>query len=753
MSLHFFLGHTHDKPNRLEFPDKNTNPDYHARYAKYAISNSSTHLHNEFIRKTQVNKHFYKGKQWEFEEDLEAFLKDDTGQDRNRIKIVQNIVRPLIEQFRGNAIRMVINARVKSISKMSIKRMEDKLKEKLFLTDVANEMSSLFAERLRKEEALGKDRAETKRIFNNLYRDEYIDSMNKLLKFQRELNQYGKKQLTAAENLGLSGLVVLENYLHGGHNRTKVVPSENFFFDRSAIESDLTDCDHQGKLEWMTPSDIFERWQSVWRDTSAKKAIEDYVTSNSPSQLYHLGHNANTSQNGPRVPVYYVYWRDYDTYEYGYVTDEFGLPLLDKINFTEPGSEKPKWTDADLIDPPDTPKNRDLFGGKKKRNLVVDVLRRCIIIPSDVLGRQESSNEKPNDIICEFGAYPYQETNYMDPSNVKFPFKCQTWAYVDGEVLSPVDDVINPQRFINRIMSVTESQINNSGGAGFIYDKDAVDPQTGEAEIMRSVAQGKPVGLRSKGRGIPNMMTPYDATPKQGTYNMYTLVDQMKRFTQETTGVNDPLQGASTGPDQLVGVTELLIQRGSLLQEPFYYALADVFLQNFQFVATVVKRMYINNERELVIATDDSSAEIIKLAKDMYNEDFQAFVKRDNSDEILISAGNQQLQLFKEIGLIDEARFANLWNRSTPEDISRAIRDQAGDNIEAARLAQQQQSQQEAQLQEQLQSEQEQLSLEADRAEAQQAAERLAERQHDLDQIAAKSLGKISENLSKQSVV
>ena len=750
MSLHFFLGHTHDKPNRLEFPNKDTNPEYHARYAKYGISNSATQGHHDFIKKTQVNKHFYMGKQWEFKEDVEAFLKDDTGQERNRIKVVQNIVRPLIEQFRGNAIRMVINGRVKSVSKKSITRMDERLEEKLFLTDIANEMSPIFAERLRKEKAIGKNRPETRRIFKNLYRDEYVDSMNKLLKFQRELNEYGKKQLIAAQNLGLSGLVVLENFLHGGHNRTKVVPSENFFFDHSAIEPDLTDSDYMGKIEWMAPSDIFERWQSVWRDESAKKAIEAFVTTNSPSQFHGLGDNANSFHNGARVPVYHVYWRDYDTFEYGYVIDEFGYPLLDKINFTEEGSDKPRWTDTDLIEPPDTPINRELFGGKKKRNLVVDVLRRCIIIPSDVLGRQESASEKPNDIICEFGLYPYQETDYMDVSNVKFPFKCQTWAYVDGNILSPVDDVINPQRFINRIMSATESQINNSGGASFVYDKDAVDAQTGEADIMRSVNQGKPIGLRSKGRGIPNMFTSYDATPKQGTYNMFQLVEQMKKFTQETTGVNNPLQGAETGPDQLVGVTELLIQRGSLLQEPFYYALGDVFLQNFQFVATVVKRMYINNQRELVIATDDGSAEVITLAKDLYNEDFQAFVKRDNSDEILINAGNQQLQLFKEIGLLDEARFANLYGRSTPEDVSRAIRDQAGDNIEAARDQTEQTTKDNALIQQQLEEEQGQEQIERERQESVVAADKLADRQQEIDAIAAKSIGKISENRAKQ---
>ena len=56
------------------------------------------------------------------------------------------------------------------------------------------------------------------------------------------------------------------------------------------------------------------------------------------------------------------------------------------------------------------------------------------------------------DLMNDFGLAPHQETEWNDLSNVKFPFKCFTWGYVDGEIMSPVDDAINPQRLINRIL-------------------------------------------------------------------------------------------------------------------------------------------------------------------------------------------------------------------------------------------------------------------------------------------------------------
>ena len=67
------------------------------------------------------------------------------------------------------------------------------------------------------------------------------------------------------------------------------------------------------------------------------------------------------------------------------------------------------------------------------------------------------------------------------------------------------------------------------------------------------------------------------------------------------------------------------------MQEPFYHALASVFVQMHQYTATVGKTLYIDNERELAIAVGDDGVEIIQLSTDMRNEDFRVFIKRDNS--------------------------------------------------------------------------------------------------------------------------
>ena len=117
-----------------------------------------------------------------------------------------------------------------------------------------------------------------------------------------------------------------------------------------------------------------------------------------------------------------------------------------------------------------------------------------------------------------------------------------------------------------------------------------------------------------------------------------------------------------------------MIERGSLMQEPFYKAIESIFMQMFEMGCTVGKAIAIENEEQLIIATGDEGSEIIKMSKDMINEDFALSVKRDNSDEQLKNTANTQLFQFKEMGMIDETIYANMYNRSKPDDVATAIR-------------------------------------------------------------------------------
>jgi hypothetical protein len=742
----FLIGDANLRPNMIE---DTKDEEYHLNFGRYCVGQANNQRHVDYVTKIRLNKDFYKTKQWSFDEDLEAFFKDENNQPRNRIKVINNIIRPMVENYRGNAVRMQINARVKSISPMAISRREKKLNEMLFYSRVANEEDNPFGDQLKKKLPIGNSDSETQEIFDNLYIDSYVQTMNSLLEYVSERNRFESMQQRIAEEMALSGIAIMKNYEYGGHQNFEFVESENFFWDRSGKEYNLTDAEFMGENPYLTTSQIFEENQDL--RTDQRQAIENYARQyHKVNMQYGAGSRGNVQsskyETGGRVPTFVTYWRDTQKYEYGYVLDEFGYPYLTKINFTYEGEDAPRYTDADLIEV-DTVRSREVLGGKLKKKIYVDIMRYCKFIPREVLASVSDSPEdaeKFKDIVFEWGIAPYQETESLEVNNVQFPYKCYCWGYIDGEVLSPVDDAISPQRMINRILSVAENQINNSRGAGTFYDKSMVDAQGGESELLRNMNQSRPVGINAKGRGIQNAVSQYDGTVKQGTMVLFNIVDVLNMQVQRMTGINEALKGENTGSDQLVGVTQLMIQRGSLMQEPFYNAVTEIFLQCYQSIATVGKRIYADNERELTMAVGDNGYKIIKITKDMSLEDFKCFVKRENTEEVLTRAGDQMLLQYLQLGLIDKDSYAVLVGRSSPDEIAMFMRKKAKDEREVARMTNIQNEEQMRNLEQKAAMEQQQQQQLINEQVAREDIKDLTDKKFKMKEIYAKELGSLA---------
>jgi hypothetical protein len=742
----FLISYGQNRPSVL---DDVKDTDYHVKWARFCVGQANNNYQSEYIERIKLNKRFYKGQQWVIGEDLEAFFKDDEGQDRNRIKIIKNQIRPMVEQYRGNAIRMTINARVKSISPLAITRKESRLSEMLFYSKLANQPDNPFAQSIKDKFPVGKNDGETEEIFENLYEDKYVEKMNYLLDFVSSRNKFEQKQVRIAEELALAGIAVVKNFEQNGHQNFQITESENFFWDRSAAEYDLSDSGFMGEVWYGDSPDIYEKYPNM--SSGDRQAVENFVQQWKKIGIQSGGTTRASSQqnkynSGSKIPVFRVYWKDSEKYEYGYVLDDSGYPYLTKINFVHEGEEEPRYTDKDLVEVK-TQRAKKLLRGKLKRKIFVDTMRFCEFIPKEIMASNESElDNKYSDIVLDWGLAPYQETENMDFNAVKFPYKCYCWGYVDGEVLSPIDDAINPQRFINRILSVTENQINNSRGSGIMYDKTALDPEGGEQEMLRNMNQSKPVGFKAKGLGMQNIVSSYDTTIKAGAMTMFNIVDIMKGYIQETTGVNEAMKGESTGGDQLVGVTELLIQRGSLMQEPFYNGITQIFLQCFESIATTGKRIYCDNERNLSAAVGEEGVKIIKISEDMKLEDFKCFVKRDNSDDMLVNAGNQMLMTLFQMQLIDDKIFSNLYDRATPSDVAFALRKAAKERQEIARMQKEQGDQQQAQAQEGMQQMMAQQQNQQHEQQAREDIMHLTDKKHDMAKEILKQMGKIAPN-------
>tara|TARA_R110001632_G_scaffold4007_5_gene17330 strand:- start:4813 stop:6891 length:2079 start_codon:yes stop_codon:yes gene_type:complete len=634
--------------------------------------------YRRFLDKCLINWSFFKGGdgQWIFDEDVESFFLDESGDIRNRLKWTKNVIKPMVQQYVGNAIRLSYDAKAECVSDFVINEREKKINELSFYHEVSDSfpwISTIIQEKAGIEETF----MESREMFFNMFVEDHEEDVNNLITFVVEDVNMDELKVQITRNLAICGLGIYKGFESGEIYDAEATNPLFFFWDLSAKKPDLTDSEYQGEWYYMDAPSLFEKYPKL--NKAQREGIEAYGRDD--NKTIHKVVNGMYTQAGGKVPVYEIYWKDVETREYGWVMDEFNYPYYTMINH-----EDSQFTDADLIEP-QTEKHKEELGDKKKHKIFVDVLRYCVLIPQEEIGVGHE------DIVLEYGIVPYQEKKLGDPSSVKFPYKCYTWVYDRGEILTPLDDVIDPQRFLNRTISVIESQMSNMRGTGTVISKSAVDPRDGELDTLRNMNASKPIFVDTDRVGsVQNAIGQYGTNIGNGTLQMFQVVSEVQKSIADVTGVNESMTGTGQTSDALVGVIEAQIQRGSLVQEPFYWALTSILKQAYEHISTVGKAVYFDNPRRLAMMVGDKGMKNIILTKDHLLQDYRIFIKRAESKEKGEEAGNQLLFTLLQSGLIDQNVFSNLFGRATPDRIAKEMRafvranNQAQNQIEKAQM-------------------------------------------------------------------
>jgi hypothetical protein len=658
--MQFLISHQQNKPNRVETSEELKDENYHIQYARWVIGTGLNQQHQDYLSRYNLNKNFYMNNQWCLEEDTELFFKDENNNDRNRLKVTQNYIQPMVEQYRGNAIRMSFDMKVANLSPLAKSRRERSLSRLLMYNYVAKKMPGFGDYMQENNMPMGADNAEVESKFNNLQSDLHVIAINRLLRYVKNINSLDEKKPDLALDVALAGIGIMEPYPYAGEWLfERVLPSE-FGWDRSAKSPTLADSDFFFKYADTSVTTLFERYQDMSIDQ--RRQVEEFAS----NILGRSRATGNMVEALGKIPVYKAIWRDLTVDTFGYVTDKFGQRVLGRLGYIEENETEPRYTFKDVVPFKDLTEfqKRVMKGGSTTR-LYVDLWRYCEFIPAEIL--PSSSMGKHSDVALEYGILPYQEPDLYRPTNMQVPFKVGTWSYVDGVCLSPVDVVINPQRMINRFLSVMENQINNSGGAGVVFDKDLLGG-TPEDEFRAKVMKGEAIGVYAKGRGVQNIVGRYDSTPKESVVAFSTLIEAFKQGIEQVTGVNEGIKGDTGNPDQLVGVMQLMIQRGSIIQEPFYQALTDIFKGCYQNIATSAKRYYIDHDAELIDAIGEDGAEILKLSKDMRWETMRVSLIRTMDVMNERVTVDSTLMAWVQFGLMDQPTIAKLIGKATMEE-------------------------------------------------------------------------------------
>ena len=731
MSYMFSTGRI--RPNKLTSKkDKH----YHREYAKFCLSSMSNYIYRRFINRCLINWSFYKGQdgQWIFDEDIEAFFLDESGDVRNRLKWTKNVIKPMVQQYVGNAIRLSYDAKAKCISDFVINKREEEL-AKLKALQKVGEAMPFFKDIIKQFAPIEDTELETEELFYNTFVENYETDVNNLIEFISNEINIDELKVQITRNLAICGLGIYKGYEAGDNYVAESVNPLFFGWDMSAKKPDLSDAEFMHDWYYMDSPSIFEKYPKITQEE--RELIESYSNSNTQNSMHKIVNGIYTIPGG-KVPVYEVYWKDVEKREYGWVMDEYGYPYYTMIN--DAASD---YTDKDLIEPV-TEKHKEEMNGKKKHTIYVDIIRYCIIIPQEEIGHGNG------DIILEYGILPYQEKNLYDPANVKFPYKCYTYIYDRGEVLTPLDDVIDPQRFLNRTLSVVESQMANMRGTGTVISKSAVDDRDGEADITRNINASKPIFVDTDRVGsVQNAIGTYGTNIGSGTLQLFQVIQSVQQSIQDVTGVNEAMTGTQGGSDVLVGVIEAQIQRGSLVQEPFYWALTSILRQAYEHMATVGKAIYHDNPRKLAIMVGDEGMSRIEITKDHLMQDYRIFIKRSETPEQGVNAANQLLFTLLQAGLIDQVIFANLFNRASPDLVADALRKYSRDKMMAQQQADKAANEGMAKGQAQQADMMAQMQQEQDQQKAEQIGMLDLQHQQKMDEISLKEAAKTERDIIK----
>lgn len=656
---------------------------YHLAHGTENASKVDATKINWYRNNYEVNRRMYAGDQW-FRPNEQTFLKDENNGELNRIQIVANMVRPVVEQYRGNAERLVISASVTSRTKRSKTRKELTMQRTILMGRIARTGPAMAEAIGRQGIPVGADDQQSRALADSMYQDRFISAATDLLTAVATLNDFEQQRREEAMHLALSGACFSETYIHGHHQRFRVTHPDEVVFDTDCKNIDFSDA-KQWTVQKYTPFTIICERHSISEENkeALEKALKSQVSTDG------MG---NGSLVGAGCLVTTTYWRDLTRAEKAYVKDENGQPKLVRINYVAPGETEPRYKDKDIIPPPDNAYAKKYFGTKDKLVGDAEVIRYCTYISqSNVPLVLPGSGDKKYDMVLDYGQDILQEVDPDETANVEFPMSGAAYAMLDGLIISPVNDLISPQLFKNRVMSVIEALVSQSGGTGAVFDASFIDPKMPLETLQRRRKNGQDIQLNSRGKGLPNVFGNYDDTPKAGVYAMAELLQMCDRIGQASTGVHEPMTGDPSGSNQLVRTTQMLIQRGSIMQEPYYAALALKTMQKYRSIISAGKTFYSMFPSKLEEVIGDEHAITIIASKAFLCEQLRCTVKRDNSEQQRIDQANELLTFFMSNQLISQSQFAELYNNAYVHDVTMALQQHAKDKEQMAKQMQQSQ--------------------------------------------------------------
>lgn len=671
----------------VEMPDPTIAPskkdkEYCNKKARF-YANRVSGVHIDWFRvQYGVNASFSRG-EWGIEEDRPAFMKDtQKKQYSSRKELSIPLAHPMVMRLCGQAASIEISAKCTSVTQNAATRREA-AKDRALAYSIAAQQGGYVMDATMAVTGYGPD--EEKSISDTVGADgtggTYVDQMqragNCILTEQERWNDYKYMKDSNANTVACSGMFAAHCRKDGTRLKWTFMHPYEYAWDTASNLPDIADGEFAIHCPLTNLSAVY---------ANAPKAAKDQID---VMQNLAKGESSYTNQtirgglvNGkPRR--FDVYWREPDWVERGWVMVD-GVPTLCAINEPEPNDpeQKPKYTYDDCISLDQLP-NRQFTEGwtDKTKKGFMERVYFCSFIPWEytplaTADRSYEDTTKTPDILLDYGVYDLQEPLCDNPFKVGLPIKFSTVEYIDGYVVAPLTFAISPQRVINQVTSNLVHRMDKAGGQSVWYnDRALADSDQNGTEISYAVKEGDAINIDpSKVGGIQNALGTIDTGLGTGFYNLWQIPGYITNIANTATGMNDPLQGKSTGSQQLVGTTELLLQQSSMMMQPFTNCFVHGFKQMHQFDVQAGKLFYKQYPWALAEMTGDAGLEAIMKSPEMAIEQLRTDIEISVDSTKLMATTDQMIMEFLQLGMLDKVTAAKLGGRSYPSDVWAASR-------------------------------------------------------------------------------
>lgn len=239
--------------------------------------------------------------------------------------------------------------------------------------------------------------------------------------------------------------------------------------------------------------------------------------------------------------------------------------------------------------------------------------------------------------ILDEGESPYWHASH--------PYTIKLYPLVDGEVHSFVEDVIDQQRYINRLITLVDFIMGSSAKGVLLFPEDQIpDGMTMEDIAEEWTRYNGIIMFRPRpGSPIPQQIS-INAT-NVGAYELLNL--QMKLF-DDISGVHGAMQGKDATAETPYALYAQQIQNSSInlidIFESFKCFRAD---RDTKLVKTI--QQYYNRDRFAKIVGDEVQEAVAKMSEeDVKNVEFDISITESMSSPVYRIASNQfLLELFR----------------------------------------------------------------------------------------------------------